>query len=575
MRGRIEKLARVLEAVNRRLAPPPLHRLNHQLLTRCPLVWRTGLLWVVWWSAVACVGAVALAALRVGSPADVPSTQVLADAHIWATYATGCAFGIWCAFQLKQRIGELPLRRHLHLLLLNLVAIVTLFLPGRAYMLASTYLAARTIPDAVFQSEYDWHKEYNFWICSPELTPEVVTQNRARLDQALGRFGLSTSGRTSACMPGTLSLELNGPGAEYRLRLEEKLTSIAESKALWRHFRGTYHDSMLAESLASSVLGFLLALALGLASHPAYAWRRSFAVFRLRYGPALPTCDQAKARSYGRCEGRLIRKHSLLWAARIHYIPAAVVLLVATMLALSLPFFGVSALRATGEDRFQVLCTALLLAGYAWPYVWLLLRRRDVAAVPTTPRRAQVASYFFATLPVSALLLVIGLCVDPPSDEFLITLALVLLAAFISASFAVTLAVVRTHQGRLPTLLSVTGALTISFLSTFLLLVWPVVAFVRARRPVSAWRRAAATVLIVATPEVVVMTAWLLSRWCADIHFLGHFSRAEGLGDFRHSSLVGFVALVGAMALAALFFFLWVLPLAKILARSEYEPKAE
>lgn len=565
MPGRIERLPHVLERINRLITPLPLLRSKHWLLTHYPLAWRVGLLSVLWWSALGCAAAVLIAIVRVRLPVDVPRSSDLNVAHAWAAWCSVFACAIWAKMQLRDGTGEISLRRHLRLLLLNMTAIVMLFLPGRAYMLATTYLAADTIPDAVLRSELDLHREHNFWRCSSKITTEAVTRNRARIEQALARFGISTMGQTSPCSQeeGKRNLDVQAPPGVFLHDLEGKLTSVAASKDLWRHFSGAYRDSLVAQARVGMVLALLFALLQGLKSHPAYAWRR--ALCGLRFWKSHSHTTRRQARSYRRFESKLIREYPLFWAARMHWIPIAVAITFAgSSVLLALIYF----VGAMGWDRFLMFDFGT--AAFVWPFIWLLLRRNDVAAVPTTPHWKQVSSYLLSTFPVTALLLTLALVTGPADVHELRTLAGLLLWALCIACFVACIAVARICEGCVQIFVFVTVGLLIWYWAPWLLLSWPVVALARRRHRVSTWRRVAAAILILALAGVPIVAFWRLQDYRTPDETIFNAVAKILQGPF----LIALVALGGVLLLATLLFFLWVLPLAKILTCWGYQPKA-
>ena len=286
MRDRVESIARFLETWNWRLTPAFLHRLDHRLVTHRPLLWRVRLHWVAWWSAVASFGAFLVAYFSSRSSADVWNPGELVKTCLTIGYVSLIVGLLWGVLQLRRPIGERPLLDHLRLFLLNTLTIALLFLPNRVFALTATFRAAHCMPDATFQQEFEWHRRHNFWRCSEHITPELVSSSHAKLTDALARFNLKAPGVAAShavyCANGGSSLELvsaadaspSSHDSGMHLALEEKLKSIQHSKELWRRLSGMYYEELVAVRRRGFVLACLIALVLGIASHPASSWRR-------------------------------------------------------------------------------------------------------------------------------------------------------------------------------------------------------------------------------------------------------------------------------------------------------------
>jgi hypothetical protein len=555
--GRVDGFMRGLEAVNRRLAPPFMRRLDRNLVTRRPLVWRSRVHWAVWWSIVASVLGAVGAVASYSTLADVPARDELYGRGVVLQYLSFVAWAVWAVIQLRIPSGELGLARALRSFALNVVVLWTLLLPMRVFEFTLFERVGSMMTDADFGAERALYESYPPELCAGTA---ITAVERHRILASLARYGvteLSSNENLSTCWchraDGQLafSASLSSFPGYAAQPITSKLESIRIAKNFW-HGHELWRPWCTIVAHADAIVALGVALLLVVASRPHYTWRRDV--------PFLGWSGRRPGRVASRRKQPLgqwlLKRYPLSWAAGAHRLPLD---LLGTLAGTLLLFWAFPWLHDNGDTAREHAAAGLALTGGTWPYVWLARRRSDLGWVPTTPWRRVLASGVALTLPVAVVLAALGgTCYAALNREFNVLQSVVISAslATLNAWFVASVALVRTYRRSVAIFAASTvvvwSALAFSW---WMLLIVALAAYLLALLPSRPGvAQVMACVLLVAPPVGAVAL------------FL----------DLEPDGAARAIALAFALALALPFIYFVVLaPVIGALARAQYEPRRE
>lgn len=546
----IERVASLHGRLNAVVTPAFMHRLDRRLLLHAPLFWRTQLHWVAWWSLLASAGLICCLSLPQSS-ATAWSAQELERSGILIGYVSGTLTVYWIVFQLRIPLGELPLRRHALLALLNVVTALLLFLPAPTVTLAATYRIATCISDAAFEEERKLHEKHDFWSGGGVQT---VATEVPRIKASLARFGKADAW-SFLCRDEERTLCVGQ--IAYARELQQRLLGIASSKELWHEARGEYLDRHVAALGYGLAFALVFAVLIGVASHPRYAWHR---LLRTESGRARSARQRRRAAAFSRVDLSLLLAHPRIWAARIHV--TLLWLLLLGPLALGGALLLDTAL-SWGHKTQDIVLFAVFGCALAWPMLWLLLRRHQPEVLDPTALRSGIGILFAATVPVPCVLVTLGTCVS--GEPKLLSAGLT--ACITVGSFMVSVAIVRAYRSRSMTFLLAASGLFAMVILEAALEWWalPIVgiatvatALAPRRVPVSGLRTSVSAMLVAAAPAGLVPLSFV-----------------PAIGLLSAVSFRPWLGLAFLSVLTYLFYAHLLLPLFRVLARAEYDPGIE
>src|SRR5262245_41993530 len=145
----IRHIGRMLRPAATKLTPGVLQRLDHFLVTRWPLVWRTRLLWGAWYAALASVATGIMGLLLPSSVAEVWSPKQMKTAFSLLQLVCLVGIGWWAFLQVRIPLGERRLWGHLEVALINVLITFILLAPAYVFVFAATYRMADALPENV------------------------------------------------------------------------------------------------------------------------------------------------------------------------------------------------------------------------------------------------------------------------------------------------------------------------------------------------------------------------------------------------------------------------------------------
>jgi hypothetical protein len=262
MGERLESIARLLGRINAWLTPAPLWRLDRRLVTHHPLVWRTKLHWVAWWSVLASLFVLGLAEMVQHPTAKTWSVDdVEATALIICYLTAGSVIG-WAVFQLRTTTGELALSRRARLFALNACAGILFLLPLIVFGAVFSLLISKSMID--------------------------------------------THPVTAAISPGD-------PAAALKDLVRDKIDTTQAAKDLWTEGPSAYVSRITQIGLWAFVTSMSVAFLIATASRPRYVWRRY--ISRVSWVPSLVSRIRLpRPAIIERIERKLLTRTPILWA---------------------------------------------------------------------------------------------------------------------------------------------------------------------------------------------------------------------------------------------------------------------
>lgn len=446
MLANFDRIARVLGYLNSKLSPRLLWRLDAYLMRNRPLVWRTHVHWLAWWCLLATVAVVGFACATAGSPDDTWADEGATQFAIFLRWIAVSAGVFWAVQQLRLPVGELGVRGHVKLAVVNLLALQLLWLPAEAFALVENYLSAHAMSREELKQAQHFFERNQYWVCPlPDEAPPNPPANDAKLiDAALARFGFARGPGQLCDQPGGFVMVRRGrnygEGGLLDLQAQLKHLDVAQLRA-WTEVASFWRGWQLL--VAASVVSLLT-----LVSHPSYAWRRLFRIRPSRRSGVVVARVRVPTWMM-RIETWLLVNRPIWWAARLHSPTFLLLWLLGLAFTLGSPPFS---------DGGWILGLFSALV----PYLWLLLRRHDLMAVLPRDWPSLLQSFLAATCSLPLVTIMVG-CATGRKE-----LTVLAVAEAQIALFAIGMAIVRLRRGRLATYgVSQLGSLV-------LLLVWGV-----------------------------------------------------------------------------------------------------
>ncbi len=427
----IQSSIRRFKNLGTNLLPGALRHLDHYLVRNWPLIWRTSLVKVVWFVGLATLG---IALLGFFVPMSSKNAWIKVQVETFLNSLQLISFMgivIWGYLQVRIKVGERTIPEYLLMLLLNTLAAFLLLLPSSAFIIGVTIPIAKVLPDNIFEKEYAFHHQHNFWCCDSRINKDLITENSTRLQRSLGTFGLKTDGSISPdgtfsslgisgvrmCQKYLPCLKITDLEEETMFNpvLRDRLESIKQSKELWQSGTGDYIKRYFEILKFNAIIGIAISIFIGLLSYPSYAWRRRFIQntqshwridIKLWQPEWLYHLDQ-----------KWLREKPMIWATRMHTFLFHSLTLGTAVVALAL----VSLSALTDQSLIKVLIknfgskslfifAVVLFCGAACPIAWALVRRRIfIPATSIFIWREMIGKFFLAALPIPILILLLGI----------------------------------------------------------------------------------------------------------------------------------------------------------------------
>jgi hypothetical protein len=384
----------------------PLRRLDRFILIHAPLVWRTRLLYFLFFSAVVANAALYLLGwfqpvARAGVP-NVEAVRVVGG----LVYTAGVGvLAYWVYVQFRIPLPESGARRYVALTLLHAVCAFTILINGFAYQSAIVPRIAAVVPDDAFAQEYAYHATHRFWLCGVDR--EAAPVHRSRIDASLQAWGLPNL-QAADVEPGWYPCDGFDPATMVRpplSMLRDRMASVHAAKAL-RRGEGSAYTSFASVAPGFALLSLLFGAALLPAFVPASAWKRRFVRtdgasqrFRLQLPPH-PSWLRRLDRS-------LVASHPLVWSLQLHTFGFAL-LVYAALPLIALVVFVSGFLRPDLADVLRI--GAIVWAPPAGFLLWVLVERRIELHEPRLRgNRTALAAYYLFVMAVAALAALVAL----------------------------------------------------------------------------------------------------------------------------------------------------------------------
>jgi positive regulator of sigma E activity len=400
MHARLEKLARAVSWLNDRVTPSTMQRLNRHLVLNHPLLWRSRLLWVAWWSALLSVVLTGVGYWMARSTSSVWATADLLRLLGFIRYTSIVLAITWAVLHLRIPVGELPFRRHAGTAVANFLVILLMFLPAHALRVAASHGGTHLLT----VGEVMELRQYFAKLERCQSTDETGRQ----ITSTLHRLGLRQRAPVERCA----KLEVwaaSGPlfrhdapeqyveVPDLHWSLDPRLRGMVASSSLWHPGTEALHEGCVSPWRFELLLAFCAALLLGILGYPVSAWRRRIGI-SVRLGGTL-AMPMPRIAWLDRLDQRLLTSSPLIWAARLHYLLP----LVASCLAVAVAVNVIGQLLAPRED-WTITKGAAGVAVVCWPLAWQLARRTDIRQVLPARWQAVMATSLASALCVPLLM---------------------------------------------------------------------------------------------------------------------------------------------------------------------------
>lgn len=258
-----------------------LHRWDHWLILRAPMMWRTRPL-----GALVALGLLVLATLpivetRIEVPVDTFAYRLDASGvrQFWSLQVGGAVAGLvtWVWLILRRPVGEVALQRHLiTVVAVGLVSYLWLVTPSLLALVEVQALRRVDISARTLESDREVLARHNNWACIP---PRVWQDEKelAQIRNAIGRYRKAVDVRLEKA-PGCDEKESQKLTPDYESYFILKdIAVLLDAKSLGSDSAGPNQFSRLCASLLWFTLpGLGMGILAAALSYPSYVWRRNF-----------------------------------------------------------------------------------------------------------------------------------------------------------------------------------------------------------------------------------------------------------------------------------------------------------
>ena len=351
--------------------------IGRYILMHWPLLWRSRLPMALLLAPAGWGLAFALSLLIPAQPETVlVQSQIdLADFTVTALAVLCCA--LWARLQLRYQIGEQRLHTHLKLATYNAIGLFALLSAAAVFQGAVSSRVSRAMSHEELQRHLEYHRHWDFWMCSPKITADAVAEQMPQLSRSLERFGMLTHGRVEKLTGPPCDEARSGPslvlvdktGSDASVLLRDRLLTLARHQSAGN---GSFSHVVsvalrhLDRLLGLVAIGTTIVGTLNLPTPLWSRWRRRLLTpgGRRRWSALRPW----KPLPLHRLDRRLLLNRPDLWAYQLHtfaYHALLAVPLIATAVGVS---------RLTGliaKDnllKLSAACYLIVVACYAVPF---------------------------------------------------------------------------------------------------------------------------------------------------------------------------------------------------------------
>ncbi|HEX2829921.1 MAG TPA: hypothetical protein VHP37_26475 [Burkholderiales bacterium] len=508
-----------------RLVPDAVWHVDHWMLMRWPLLWRSRLVPIL------CLTVpLTVASAAIGLRHDMSTQTVWTEGElryvvdVFALAMVTLA-GVWARVQGQYPLGERPLRDYVVAAMCSFVALLTFLAPPAALYGGLSMRIAEVMTPAALHEELEYHTRHGFWCCTRAFTLAEAQAEGAKLDAKLAMFGLKSEGRLYtgsmsgfvtpvACdLSGLICLDVRDKGGALRpFLLRDRLIAIQSHQSMAQgdvpHFAvasGSHLKRWLVALLAAAVAVVMLGI-----RRRAVSTTLSDLAARVRSaGGGIAVSRPAWFRRF---DERALLNSPSVWATRVHvFLPLSFASAVALSLLLAYVAGGNADAREMG--MLVMSCLVALTTGY-----WLFMSRRHLIPATTAKAVRRVTGLYLLALVPAPVACALSLGFAEDLFVWLLGFASMLALAGVYAHLVDVRSAV---WGTIAAVFSLLFAVALLFFGqvTFLVLVlaWPVLAWLLPRRArgnlhKARRRRLAVNAIVFTAPCItLVLTAVLVA----------------------------------------------------------------
>lgn len=303
----------------------PMQQFDKWLLAARPIIWRTSILHVLWWSLLGYCALCAPAALIQVSPTDIPTLATL-DFYalfIWVPIVFAMAYWMFSLWRISP--PRVDWRTFLTTLLLYFVCLYAAgAIPTGLNHILSRKIAA-TQPDSAFASDYDTMAKYAFGLCfeanddqarkaTAAISPKYGLNSSFDDSSSCGSFGTECSSQSCATFSNKNNIPVAGTGLSDRMHVVKWSKDFADGGSNEISSRSSFLDRNRA------ILFLLLSLLMATCHLSNSAYNPADSERRFSWRKLIPNPKRITPNGIIRWDRKLLVGNPYFWSTGIHIV---------------------------------------------------------------------------------------------------------------------------------------------------------------------------------------------------------------------------------------------------------------